>query len=222
ALCTCVNILLSPEIQPVKRRTVFHQLWPSRCALCHIQPALPQQALCIGCHHDLPWRLDRLTLPDLEVMVVFEYVWPIDRLLHLFKYQQRLELLKIFEHGLKHLPRPEVDALVAMPAAHARLRERGYNQAQLLAQSASQHWQIPLWSGVQRKRHTDRQQQLNRTQRIANLTHAFAAQSCPPPRLLLIDDVLTTGTTLRTLAYALQSAGTAELQAMVIASAKSA
>lgn len=198
------------------------QFWPfqPRCRLCNLQPAMPVTALCQGCHHDLPWRLQPICLDQTDIHIIFDYQWPIDRLLHLFKYQQRLDLLPILRAALQQQPRLEVDAIVAMPCSATRLRQRGYNQAHVIAQQLSQLWQLPIWPHLHRIKHQPAQQRLDRAERLSNLQDAFAVtpQEQPPTRLLLIDDVLTTGSSFCSAASTLRQAGAVHLQGLIIAS----
>lgn len=200
----------------------FNQLWPfpRRCQLCQTEAAQPQTVLCQGCQQDLPWRLDSIHMDQTEIQVLLDYAWPVDRLLHLFKYQQRLDLLPIFRHALQQQPRIDVDAIVAMPCSAARLRQRGYNQAQLLAQQLSELWQIPLWPHLQRLQQQTAQQRLDRAERMSNLQNAFAVSAAhpPPARILLIDDVLTTGASFCTAADCLRRAGAVQIAGLVVAS----
>ena len=201
---------------------MLRRFWPTqpRCHLCDYQPALPDLALCLGCHQDLPWRLDSIRLDQIDIQVIFDYQWPIDRLLHLFKYQQRLDLLPILRHALQQQPRVEVDAIVAMPCSAARLRQRGYNQAHLISQQLSQLWQVPIWPHLHRIKHQPAQQRLDRAERLSNLQDAFAVtpQQLPPARLLLLDDVLTTGSSFCSAAQTLRQAGADHLHGLIIAS----
>ena len=155
-----------------------------------------------------------------DIQIIFEYQWPIDRLLHLFKYQQRLDLLSILRHALQQQARLDVDAIVAMPCSNQRLRQRGYNQAQLLAQQLSQLWQLPIWPHLQRIKHQPAQQRLDRAERLSNLKDAFAVSpgQRPPSRLLLIDDVLTTGSSFCSAAATLRQAGAIQLHGLIMAS----
>jgi len=201
---------------------VFNQFWPftQRCHLCQTETARPQTVLCHGCHQDLPWRLDTMQLDQTDIQVLFDYAWPVDRLLHLFKYQQRLDLLPIFRHALQQQPRIDVDAIVAMPCSAARLRQRGYNQAHLLAQQLSFLWQIPLWPHLQRVKQPTAQQRLDRAERLSNLQDAFAVSVSqqPPARILLLDDVLTTGASFCSAADCLRRAGVQQITGLIVAS----
>ena len=201
---------------------MLRRFWPfsPRCQLCDCQPALPDLPLCLGCHQDLPWRLEQIRLDQIDIQVIFDYQWPVDRLLHLFKYQQRLDLLPILRHALQQQPRLAVDAVVAMPCSAIRLRQRGYNQAHLIAEQLSQLWQVPIWPHLHRIKHQAAQQRLDRAERLSNLKDAFAVTTGqrPPTRLLLIDDVLTTGSSFCSAAQVLRDAGELQLQGLIIAS----
>lgn len=76
----------------------------------------------------------------------------------------------------------------------------------ILATQLSKHWQIPLWQGVSRIDNTVSQQGLTRAERLSNLDNAFALTEKPPvKRLLLFDDVATTGASLQALGHAIYS-----------------
>lgn len=181
---------------------------------------MPNAAVCHGCQQDLPWRLDTLQMDQTDIQIIFDYAWPVDRLLHLFKYQQRLDLLPIFRHALQQQARLDIDAIVAMPCSATRLRQRGYNQAHLLAQQLSELWQVPLWPHLQRVKQHTAQQRLDRAERMSNLQGAFAvtAQQQPPARLLLLDDVLTTGSSFCSAAACLRQAGATQIEGLILAS----
>jgi ComF family protein len=195
---------------------MFNQL---NCQLCDTAPALTQQAVCQGCLDDLPYASHPIDVDQINIQALFDYAWPIDRLIHLFKYQSRLDLLPLLVHPAHRLSTPMVDALVAVPMSNQRLRERGFNHAQLLTQALGQIWQIPLWHGVIRHRDTHRQQSLDRLERLDNLNQAFALTDTPPAHIMLIDDVLTTGSTLSGLAKLFLQNGSQTVCASVIASA---
>lgn len=169
---------------------------------------------------DLSWRGEMLRVQDMSIQVAFAYQWPIDRLIHLYKYQTRLELLPIFQYGLMQLQRPNADALLAVPVSPTRLQERGFNQSHELAKQMADHWDIPLLTGVNR-RDGLRQKGLSRGERLQNLDGAFVLDGRMQPlprRIALIDDVLTTGSTLLSLAAYLRVQGVEEVSGLVVAS----
>lgn len=200
--------------------SIFNALLQPRCALCRLEKAAAKQVLCLACEADLPWRRDQLHKDQLTIHVAWQYAWPIDRLIQQFKYQQALEILPILACALPPTAPCLVDAIVPIPMSDRRLQQRGMNHAQLLAHAASRRWQIPLWSGLTRPQDTTRQQSLDRQDRLDNLAHAFACTAAPPTRLLLIDDVLTTGATLLAARTCLQMAGAVQIDAWVLASAQ--
>lgn len=103
------------------------------------------------------------------------------------------------------------DCIVPVPVSRDRLRERGYNQAQLIAEQVGRQLQIPVCSDVLlRMRSTNPQKELGRTLRLRNLEHAFQADPAliiKNGRYLLLDDVYTTGATAECCSRALIEAG---------------
>jgi ComF family protein len=103
-------------------------------------------------------------------------------------------------------------ALVPVPLAPTRYRERGYNQSELLGRVLSRHWNLPVWAScIERSRATTTQTQLTPAERRRNVTGAFravpAAVSFRGAHLVLVDDVVTTAATLNECAMALHEAG---------------
>ncbi len=107
----------------------------------------------------------------------------------------------------------ERTALVPLPLSSIRLRERGFNQAEALAQALAPWWQLPVWSDVVRRhRHTASQVRLTPSQRIGNVSRAFTTDPGHRTRLagshlILVDDVMTTAATLNAAAQALFDGG---------------
>jgi ComF family protein len=104
-------------------------------------------------------------------------------------------------------------ALVPVPLSSMRLRERGYNQSELLARSLSQRWQLPVWNEVlTRVRHTETQTRLTPGDRLRNVSSAFCAPDSAKKMLrgahvIVVDDVVTTAATLNACAAALCAGG---------------
>ena len=108
----------------------------------------------------------------------------------------------------------ERTALIPIPLARSRERERGYNQSELLASELSRLWAIPVWRDVvERARATRTQTELTPGERLTNVAGAFrvrdsAARKLRGAHLVIVDDVVTTGATLGSCALALFEAGT--------------
>jgi ComF family protein len=104
-------------------------------------------------------------------------------------------------------------ALVPVPLAPARMRERGYNQSALLARALAPRWGVPVWDDVlERARTTSAQARLTRDERLGNVAGAFRHRAGASSRLrgrhvVLVDDVVTTAATLGACAAALVAGG---------------
>ena len=108
------------------------------------------------------------------------------------------------------------DAVVPVPLHRSRLRKRGFNQAALLAQGLAGRVNAPASDTLQVVRITRDQVELSAAERRANVAGAFVAKARTPGRLLLVDDVLTTGATLSACASTLLRAGAAEVHAVTL------
>jgi ComF family protein len=126
----------------------------------------------------------------------------------------------------RNAPLP-VDVIVPVPLHRRRKRERGYNQSALLAQQLGAALQVPVRLDLLRRhRYTRSQTRLNPQQRSQNVRGAFSCATQPGVtqaidgrRLLLIDDVLTTGATLRACAQVLRDKGARSIWALTLARA---
>lgn len=154
---------------------------------------------------------------------LFPYQSPLREAIVLFKYRGKRSLTKHFIQAMiPALPTlPSIDILVPVPLHPQRLREREYNQSLLLAHGLSQHLQIPLLlSCLLRIRPTAPQTSLSKKERLTNLHRAFAvndASRIKDQRILLIDDVFTTGTTLHECAKTLRKAGAGTVYGLTLA-----
>jgi ComF family protein len=109
----------------------------------------------------------------------------------------------------RRAPGPAPDLIVPVPLHPLRLRQRGFNPAGLLAATLGRDLELPVdFAALTRIRNTPSQTQLARSQRTRNLSGAFRARKRSlPGRIWLVDDVVTTGSTLREAARALRRAG---------------
>ena len=207
---------------------ILCKTFASYAGLCHAcQKALPQQAL-ITCHDcalmittpGLCGRCLRQGFAFDAVYAAHPYSYPISELIQAFKYQKRLNLAKpLAQLMLKNRP-PKTDILIPSPLHQHRLKERGFNQSLLLAKYLSHFSQIPLITDAAIKiRDTQKQSLLNEKTRQHNLSGAFYIHPHKVKGLSItvIDDVLTSGTTMHTLAKALKKAGATVVNAWVLA-----
>jgi Predicted amidophosphoribosyltransferases len=144
------------------------------------------------------------------------------QLIHLFKYEGMRPLGAVLGRWLlRALPRnARYDALAPAPMHWWKRFRRGFNHAELLAKELSRATGIPVLDCLQRRRPGAAQAGLNRSQRRRNVTGAFALRSgldLQGKRMLLIDDVLTSGATLNALARVLRQHGAARVDALTLA-----
>ena len=169
--------------------------------------------LCDHCHNDITWlprpfEVDIAPSISLSIQASTYYEYPIRQAIRAFKHQEDMTKLPLLLHTIRQLPRPHGchrnnSVIVAMPTTSQRLVKRGFDPVSILSAQLSKHWQIPLWQGVKRIDDTVSQQGLTRAERLSNLDNAFALIERPPTkRLLLFDDVSTTGASLQALAQA--------------------
>lgn len=153
------------------------------------------------------------------------YRGSLERLLHAFKFERHdfLDdaLSELIEAVLRARGDLDFDAIVPVPMHRSKLRQRGYNQAELLARSLGRKLRIRCEPSLLRKR-LDRNPQstLPRNERAANVRGAFIASPNVRDRsVLLVDDVCTTAETLRACATSLVDSAAARVCAVVVAKA---
>jgi ComF family protein len=145
-------------------------------------------------------------------------------LIHVYKYGRvRTLALPLGELLARALPREErFDFVTAVPLHWRRRWQRGFNQSELLARAIAHRWNIPCVRVLRRVRSTPAQAGLSNSRRRRNVAGAFAcsnAQLVSGRRVLLVDDVLTTGSTAAACAYALKQAGAARITFLTVARA---
>lgn len=166
--------------------------------------------LCSHCHDSIAWlpkpfNVDIAAGTVLSIQTATYYEYPLRQAIRAFKHHEDMTKLPLLLHAIRQLPRPhgchhDNSVIVAMPTTEQRLLKRGFDPVSILSAQLSKHWQIPLWHGVKRIDDTVSQQGLTRAERLSNLDNAFVLTEKPPvKRLLLFDDVATTGASLQAL-----------------------
>jgi ComF family protein len=123
----------------------------------------------------------------------------------------------------ERLSAPAADEVCAVPATARRRRERGYHPASLLAGAVARRLGLPFRQTRLRKvRETERQSGVPASRRAANVRRAFAVEGEPPARVLLVDDVATSGATARECAARLSAAGAKTVEVWCFARASRA
>jgi ComF family protein len=218
-------------------------VFPPRCTLCQ-RPGFLRLDICETCYRSLPFNDNACTQCALPLATthmgrcgqclknppafdnafsLLRYQGVAVQLVTRYKFHDKLSysgllaglLLKKLEHETKP------DCIIAVPLHRARLRERGFNQSHELAKIISSGLGVPLESdAIERVRETLQQTGLNAKQRRKNIRGAFAlVRPLHHVHVALIDDVVTTGSTVNELARVLKKAGVKTVSVWSIARA---
>jgi len=208
--------------------------------VCH---AWPSRALCAACVHQFAQpvaRCNTCALPVLagmqqcgkcivnappldQTLASVAYAFPWSGLIQGFKFHEDTAMARTMATLMQSTPWVEpaleaADWVLAVPLSRERLQERGFNQSLLLAQALDRD---KTRTGVLlRIRHTEAQSSLSRAERKQNLQGAFMLEPAQyahirGKRIVIVDDVMTTGTTLYAAARILREAGAAHITALV-------
>lgn len=234
-----VNLSQSRKVDGV-RQAPLRWLFALHCMVCG-EAGQDGRDLCRACHAALPWQGPAclrcaLPLPSpgtcgvclqhppplTETHAVFDYAFPLDRLLPRLKFHRDFASGRVLAQAMtdrcSKLTRP--DALLPLPLHRTRLRRRGYDQALELARPLARTLDLPLAANLlERSKSTSAQSRLDADARKRNLRGAFhVALGAPlPAHIVLVDDVMTTGATLHAAAQALLAGGATRVDAWVCA-----
>ena len=210
-------------------RGISSLLFPAVCSGCRCPvESGPSAPLCAACLGTLPrCRFPGGKLKALDGTVSpFLYEGICRDLVLALKYEGRTALIpfladQMTEEILRHFGNSPADRILPVPLHPTRLRERGFNQAELLARALADRLGIPCEADLLiRCRPTRPQAELTREERSRNVRGAFdlrAGAGLKGSRLLLVDDVLTTGVTAETCAALLKKAGARSVWAVTAA-----
>ncbi|MFN2451121.1 MAG: ComF family protein [Candidatus Dormibacteria bacterium] len=180
------------------RSLVLEALAPTRCAGC----GDPAPAVCLGCAR----ALELLPQPDpvakggLRLHAAFLYSSPLREILHSGKYRDGRSALRVAAvlAAERYAALPAPAFVVPVPLGRARLRQRGYNQAETVSRAVAALLGAQHRSWLRRVRDTGTQVGRSPAARAANLSGAFQwlGPSHPAGRVWIVDDVITTGATM--------------------------
>ncbi|AVO33921.1 ComF family protein [Ottowia oryzae] len=217
---------------------------PSQCHICHAWPAQPLCERCVARFAQPVARCERCALPltgDARIcgaclknpppldlcLAAVHYAWPWADRITQFKFSAEPGLATPLAALLGAAPGVAsalgaADLLIPLPLSDRRLAERGYNPAQLLAERIAPARLPPRLDLLLRTRHTAPQHDLPRAQRLRNVRGAYAvdpllATQLAGRRVVLVDDVMTTGASLFDAARAVRGAGAAHVTALALA-----
>jgi ComF family protein len=217
-------------------------LFPTLCLGCNQVLQTQEKVLCTGCRIDMPETKQHLLADStitlnkfagrVPISFVFSYVYfakggLAQRLIHQIKYKGQKEaareIASWYGHQLKSESgiREEIDGIVSVPLHKSRLRQRGYNQADWIAEGLANALDVPVLSDtLVRQSFKKSQTSKNRLERWENVKTVFSVsntESLLGKRVALVDDVLTTGATIEACAIELLKAGCQSVGVITIA-----
>ena len=234
------------RLAAIRRLPPVALLYPDVCPVCREEPPLDRGEPCRTCSRALPYvtppvcgrcgsTLDTEYAECREcrdhprqwhgAATAFAFDGLARECVHRFKYHGDTALTPLlaraaFNAWQDHGPTSDIDMLVPVPLHWLRRLRRGYNQAALLGHYLSLWLDRPLRPLLVRRRYTRPQASLSRTRRLKNLKRAFRTRrraSCDGARVLLVDDVMTTGATLEQCTRQLLDAGAAHVYVLTAA-----
>lgn len=200
--------------------------YPNICLVCHDGLARGEEVVCTACLYHIPrtryWESvdnpvakifwGRVNIEDACSYFFFTKGSKYRKLLHQLKYNGRsdigVKLGEEFGRELYNIPNySSINAIIPVPLHPKRLKQRGYNQAEMIANGLSKSMKIPVITDVLiRSQYTQTQTKKTREERVKNVSDAFTitnAEKVANKHILLVDDVVTTGATLEVCANTL-------------------
>lgn len=228
------------------RDAALDLIFPRRCPVCGQIVMPKGALICPGCEGKLAWvsgplcrRCGKEVADDsieycrdcsrrrpsfARGMALINYNETASRSMAQIKYKNRREYLDFYGSAIAERLGPQIqrlspDLLIPVPVHPSRRRARGFNQAEELARRLSERLGIPMSADLLfRIRKTSPQKSLTPAERLQNLEHAFSARPLPKEarRILLVDDIYTTGATMEACARALKKNGAQEVYFVTI------
>ncbi len=188
-------------------------LFPQPCVFC--KSLVPKNCLtfpvCMSCDSTVMFREHKQTYRELTVYSIATYQETVQTLLHAFKYQGLKKLGGYFAQKIvschQHTVLKTIDYIVPVPIHRSKQYERGFNQVDVIACSLSRRLSIPVYRILNKKKPTQAQASLKQSERYDNVKESFCLLSnklVDGDHILVIDDVMTTGSTLRACHHVLQ------------------
>ena len=198
----------------LKRILTF--FYPPRCILCGRVGRVNEDSLCPSCAKKPAEHFCRFFALHagrhdytLECRAPMRYREPFRTTLWRFKFRDETSLAApLAKRMVAAVDASRLyDCIVPVPISRERLRERGYNQSALLAKALAEQTGIPYRELLEKTRHNRTQHRLSAKERAENVRGAYKAEAAQGQRILLVDDIVTTGATARECAKTLYRAG---------------
>ncbi len=215
-------------------KNFINLIYPIHCAGCK-KPLDPLDGLgiCAHCRRDIRANPVPYAESDQKENFFFAYAYyaciydgVLKDLVCLFKYKRRRSLARLFSSLLIDFIKENydildnIDIITYVPLTRRRINERGFNQSKLLAFNIAREFSLPLSDTLAKIRPTRHQNELSRDERLVNLKEAFKVKRASvlnDRRILLVDDIMTTGATMSECAKVLLGGGAKEVRCLALA-----
>ncbi|MFA6597787.1 MAG: ComF family protein [Ignavibacteriaceae bacterium] len=218
---------------------IFDFILPRFCPSCKNKLTLNEKYICDSCRNTFVYTDENLLLyeygrkfseskiiTDFYPLLVFEKSSSLQEIIHQIKYQKKfllaVELGRMLGNSIvEKKPGWKIDLILPVPLHALKKAERGFNQSFYIAKGIRQVTNFPVSQSIlKRKRYTESQTKKNLIERAENMSDAFSvrnAKEINEKNILLVDDVITTGATIRECGKILQASGAANIYAASIA-----
>ena len=214
-------------------KNLINLVYPIHCAVCNKALGVYEHpGVCPECRSKIrpnpkpsPERKSEKLHFD-KAYSAYLYEDSLKELIHMFKYNKRISLAKMLSGLMSDFIKNNrevsdgIDTITFVPLTNSRLRERGFNQSKMLAGEIAKDTGIPILDLLEKTSSTKPQNELTRDERFSNLKDVFKVRrnaEIKNLRILLIDDVMTTGATFSECAKALISSGAKEVTCLALA-----
>lgn len=195
---------------------LLNLFYPNLCAGCQQPLSTGHSVVCVACRMQLPYTnfdsmennpvmkafWGRIPLISATALFYYQKHTIVQKLLHALKYKNRPDVGEMFGGEMARLlmirkPSEPIDAIVPVPMHRSKLKTRGYNQSEILANEIAKILNKPVDTmSLKKETITNSQTQKGRFDRWRNSDENFVAFKTPYNHILLVDDVITTGATL--------------------------
>lgn len=194
---------------------LLNQLFPESCFICKKQDVF----LCLDCQKKMSFQPQWQTLQSIPVWSAYDYHDSIhSQLIRAWKYQGKEELADLLVEPVILPDISHVDLIIPVPLHKKKYCKRGFNQSEQLAEFLAKQYKSPISKDLYRKKSTPQQAGLNKQQRIVNVKGAFEwrGRELKNASIVLIDDVVSTGSTLQACSDVLQKNGAKKITAICL------
>ncbi len=201
------------------RSLLFDLIFLENCPICKGKSYWEIAPFCLNCWE----RIKPLKSQKIKSGYFNKYFWkyidilysysnyegPLKEMIHYFKYHKIMRLGRQLGKLLCKIEKPSVDVIIPVPLHYKKLRSREFNQSAILAKELSKAWRIPVdFDCLIKIKNTQEQASLNKSEREKNIKDAFFIEkTLENKKVALVDDVITTGSTLLECAKALKRHG---------------